>query len=77
MITEEKHAYRMLFFCHNGISPIAEVSRASEFLFSEGILGVIRMRRTAPAWQHGVMAGRAFSGYSLVTLRFSPTRPDI
>jgi hypothetical protein len=54
MTTEEKHAYRMLFFRQNGITPIAEVPRASEFQFSEGILGVIRMRRAA---LRGSMAG--------------------
>jgi hypothetical protein len=51
MITEEKHAYRMLFFRQNGITPIAA---ASEFQFSEGIAGVIRMRRAA---LRGSMAG--------------------
>jgi hypothetical protein len=35
MITEEKHAYRRLFFRQNGIAPIAEVSRPGEFLFQE------------------------------------------
>jgi len=54
MIAEEKHAYRMLFFRQNGITPIAEVSRASEFQFSAGILGVIRMRQAA---LRGSMAG--------------------
>jgi hypothetical protein len=58
MITKEKHAYRVLFLRQNGIAPIAEVSRASEFLFLREFCGVIRMRRAAPAWQHGGMTWR-------------------
>jgi hypothetical protein len=38
MITEEKHAYRMLFFRQNGITAIAEVSRAPEFQFQQEYL---------------------------------------
>jgi hypothetical protein len=77
MITEEKHAYRMLFFRQNGITPIAEVSRAAEFLFPEGILGVIRMRWAAPAWQHGGMAWRAAGDYSTVTYGSLPLAPMV
>jgi hypothetical protein len=55
MITKEKHAYRMLFLRRNGITPIAAVLRAGEFLFLREFCAVIRMRRAAPAWQHGGM----------------------
>ena len=72
MITKEKHAHSMLFFSQIGITPIAEVSRAAELQFSEGILGA----PGGPAWQHGGMAWRAAGGYLPVTLRFTPTRPD-
>jgi hypothetical protein len=46
----------------NGITPIAEVSRAGEFLFLREFCGVIRMRRAAPAWQHDGMTWRTAGG---------------
>ena len=54
--------YRMLFLRQNGITPIAEVSRAGEFLFLREFCAVIRMRRAAPAWQHGGMTWRTAGG---------------
>ena len=74
-MTEESILYACFSSVKTESPAIAEVSRAAEFLFSEGILGVIRMRRAAPAWQHGGMAWRVTGGYSPVTFGSLPPAP--